>query len=149
MKRFVTRCTAVLAMASVLTACGYLKSGRWEDDPGNWSRAFGGAKPANVDVVHSYCWRSPHFTYEGGYFFALRDRGGFRAELFSRNKLTVVAPGQESASRVALFGNVPKWFAPKAADRYEVWRFAEEPRGNFVIFIDTDDGMLYLADYQV
>jgi hypothetical protein len=46
----------------LVTGCGYLKSGTWEDDPANWERAFRSAKPEDVAVVHSRCWRSPHWS---------------------------------------------------------------------------------------
>jgi hypothetical protein len=139
----------VLVVAVLLTACGYVRSGQWEDAPENWSRAFGSSKSRGAEIVHSYYWRAPHFTYEAGYFFAIRDAGGFKTELFSRNKLRMVSEEQAARARETLFGTVPSWFVPKEPHRYEVWVFEDEPRSNFRVFVDKDDGTLFLADYQV
>jgi hypothetical protein len=89
-------------LALVVAACGYVRSGRWTDAPENWSRAFGSSKPSSAEVLHSYYWRAPHFTYEAGYFFAVRDLGGFRAELFSRNKLRPVPENERAGAREGL-----------------------------------------------
>ncbi len=55
------RLIAILA-AIFLTGCH--ESGTWKDDKRNWQRIFRVAKPDDITVVHSWFWRSPHFTYE-------------------------------------------------------------------------------------
>jgi hypothetical protein len=44
--------------------CGYFRSGTWVDDPKNYARAWGYSKPDEIDLVHSWYRRSPHFTRE-------------------------------------------------------------------------------------
>lgn len=132
-------CVVVLALCS---GCGYLRAGKWEDDPRNWGRAFKSEKPPGVTVVHSLYWRAPHWTWEGGYLFQIEPNPAFKAELFSRNRL-------ERASTVPLFLEKPAWFAPKPPTAYEVWCYADEPRGHFRVLIDLETGSLFLCDYQV
>ena len=60
-----------LPVAIVIAGCGYFMAGTWEDDPGNWGRAFESTKPPDVAVVHSKYWRSAHWTYEFEYFFEI------------------------------------------------------------------------------
>ncbi len=140
---------ALLLAVWLFSACGYVRSGQWEDDPGNWGRAFGSNRPAGAEVLHSFYWRAPHFTYEAGYFFAIRDAGGFKAELFSRNRLLQLPADAAATAREGFFGRIPKWFVPGPAARYEVWMYADQPRGNFRVFVDKNDGTVFLADYQV
>jgi hypothetical protein len=142
-----SRGAAVLAL--LFAGCGYLRSGSWSDDPDNWGRVFGSSKPPGVEVLHSFYWRSPHFTYEAGYFFAMRDTAGLRNELFSRNRLLRLPPEPAARARGECFGSIPEWFVPKSADRYEVWVYQDEPRGNFRLFVDREDGTLFLSDHQV
>ena len=63
----------------ILAACGPVKFGNWTDDPDNWGRAFQSSKPDDVEVVHSYYYRSPHFTYEFSYYFHIRANRALRA----------------------------------------------------------------------
>ena len=136
--------TAALAVSS----CGYLKSGTWEDDPGNWSRAFGSEKPPYVEVVHSRYWRAPHFTFEGSYFFEIRDPSGeFRKELFSRNPLAKRQRGQVSDAKGA--PGAPAWFLPRPPEEYEVWGYRDPPIGNFRVIVDLKTGAIFLSDYQL
>ena len=129
--------------------CGYLHSGTWEDDPGNWKRAFRSEKPAQYVVLHSRYWRAPHFTYEFQYFFEIQANPAFKRELFSRNKLVLLPPDQVAEAKRDPFGHAPAWFCPKAADRYEAWVYEERPRGNFKILVDKETETLYLTDFQV
>jgi hypothetical protein len=48
----------------VLTGCG----GTWVDDKRNFDRVFGFGKIPDVQVVHSYYWKSPHWSTEYQYF---------------------------------------------------------------------------------
>lgn len=121
--------------------CGYLSSGRWVDDPENWSRAFHTKKPADVVVVHSYYWRSPHWSWEGGYYFEIAPNPEFLRELLSQNRLQAVetAPTFEA----------PEWFAPKPLSAYRIWAYEDEPRGNFRVLVDQETGTVFLSDHQV
>jgi hypothetical protein len=48
-----------------------------------------------------------------------------------------------------LFDEPPRWFAPKAVDKYEVWVYQDHPESNFRVFIDKETGNLFLTDYQI
>jgi hypothetical protein len=80
--------TAVLLLLALFSVnCGYVMAGKWEDDPANWKRAFHFTKPPEVTVVHSLYWRSPHWSYEAGYFFEVAPNAGVEKQLFTQNKL--------------------------------------------------------------
>lgn len=132
----------ILVIAVCQLGCGYLQSGTWEDDPKNWSRAFRSTKPEDVVVLHSRYFRSPHFTFEFEYYFEIQQNGPLRRQLFTMNKLV-------RAGTIVAFDNAPAWFAPKAADAYDIWKYADEPDSNFRVVIDKSNGNMFLTDYQL
>ena len=142
---------AIFCLALVLgpVGCGVFSSGTWEDDPGNWERAFRSKKPDDVVVLHSKYWRSPHWTYEFQYFFEVQRNGEFQKRLFTHNPLVRLQGGDAVRAKRDFFGEAPDWFAPKPIDEYEIWVYADEPRGNFRLFVDKRTGHLFLTDYSV
>ena len=138
-----------LGLLLSLNGCGYFTSGTWENDPDNWGRAFQSKKPDDVVVLHSKYWRSPHWTYEFQYFFEIEHNDKLRERLFTQNKL-IELEGKDAAEAKDKFSSeFPKWFAPKPASKYEIWVYADDPTGNFEIFIDKETGNLFLTDRQV
>lgn len=69
--------------ATLVSGCH--RSGVWQDDPANWRRAFGTGQPSDAVVVHSFYWRSPHWTFEFEYFFHIRANDRLRARLLEAN----------------------------------------------------------------
>lgn len=135
-------------MALVLLA-GCFSSGSWEDDPGNWERAFQQAKPDNVEVVHSHYWRSAHWTYEFAYSFQIKPSKGLEEKLLSDKGLKQVKPDDADFTRIHDFwGDKPKWFLPKPLDKYEIWIWKENSQ-RFRLFIDRETRELFLTDWQV
>jgi hypothetical protein len=139
----------VLILAAILTACGYLQSGRWEDDERNWERAFRTSKPEDVVVVHSQYWRSPHWTYEAGYAFEIRANPEFRERYLMNNRLRRITLHHLPDARTLCFAGCPTWFAPGSLDRYEVWGLADDQDSKFRALIDKISGTIFLVDYQV
>ena len=140
----------IVAMAALATAaCGYVRSGTWDDVPENWHRAFGTTKPADVVVVHSRYWRAPHWTYEAGYLFEIQPHAALRAQLFSRNRLRKLQDAEAAAATRPCFAECPSWFAPKPLTEYEIWTYADDASSNFRLLIDKQTGHIFLADYQV
>ena len=139
----------IIAVALAIAACGYVRSGTWDDDQKNWNRAFGTPKPADVVVVHSRYWRAPHWTYEAGYLFELQPNAALRAQIFSQNRLRQLQDAEAAAATRPCFGECPAWFAPKPFTEYEIRVYADDPTGNFRLLIDRQTGHLFLADYQV
>jgi hypothetical protein len=144
------RTESILCLALLLCplGCGYFSSGTWEDDPANWERAFRSGKPDDVVVLHSKYWRSPHFTYEFQYFFAIQRNDELQKQLFAENELVRLETADAMRAK-DFFGEAPEWFAPKSVDAYEVWAYADEPKGNFRVLVDKQTGNLFLTDYQV
>jgi hypothetical protein len=146
MKRGVIVC---LALVFFPLGCGYFEWGTWEDDSDNWERAFGTSKPDDVVVMHSKYWRSAHWTYECEYFFEIQRNEEFRKQLFGENELVRLEEPDAIRAKGDCFGEVPEWFAPKPGQEYEVWQYADEPKGHFRLFVDKQTGNLFLTDYQI
>jgi hypothetical protein len=139
---------AVLIAVST-TGCGYVKAGTWDDDPGNWSRAFQVAKPPEVRVLHSRYWRSAHWTYECEYFFEIAPDPRVEALLFGKNKMRRASGAEALKIKANVFGAPPPWFAPRKAVEYEVWVYERRPDSNFKVLIDKTSRVMFWADYQV
>jgi hypothetical protein len=130
-------------------ACGYVRSGSWDDDPGNWHKAFRSTKPDDVVVVHSRYWRNPHWSYEAGYTFELAPNAKLREQLFAQNRLVKLEGRAAAEAKELCFQECPAWFAPKSIENYDVWTYADEPNSNFRVLIDKTTGAMFLTDYQV
>ena len=142
---------AVLMIAVLLAGCGYVRSGKWEDDSGNWGRALQSAQPNDVVVVHSLYWRAPHWSYEAGYLFEIQPNETLRKQLFSENKLRQLQTSDIhlDARPRPCFGKCPAWFAPKAIENYEIWEYADDQNSKFRVLIEKSTGRIFFGDYQV
>jgi hypothetical protein len=143
-RRWCLSCGLILA-----AGCGYFQSGTWEDDPANWQKAFRTAKPDDVVVVHSRYWRSPHWSYEAGYVFEIAANAALRQQLFTQNRLAQLDGSAATEAKRRCVPECPAWFAPKPLDEYEVWMYADEPKGNFRVLIDRKTGTIFLTDFQI
>src|SRR5713101_7768753 len=81
------RCSILLPLLLLLMACG----GTWVDDSGNVKRVFGFSQPDGVKVLHSYYWKSPHWTVEYNYFIALQPSQNFMVGLTAPQIVTAAA----------------------------------------------------------
>jgi hypothetical protein len=141
----------VLTLLPLFSGCH--QSGTWENDAKNWERAFGQEPPKGVEIVHSWLWRSPHFTLECEYFFQLRSNRAFAKQAIETGRLEnmSVDPNSDQEEREQLlrfFHDKPSWFIPKPIERYEIWR-GKPPAENFRLFLDQDDGSIFLTDFTV
>jgi hypothetical protein len=139
---------AILVLIVLTVGCGYVLSGKWEDDPKNWGRAFHSVKPDNVVVVHSEYWRSPHWTYEAGYAFEIQANQKLHDQLFKENQLSRV-PTEHLRDAHSLCFACPAWFAPEPIDRYEIWAYSNEPNSHFRVLVDQRTGNIFVTDYQI
>jgi hypothetical protein len=110
----------LVGLAMLGAGCGYFSNGTWEDDPKNFKRAWGVPKPADVQMVHSWYWRSPHWTREEAYFFEFRKHDAFFQGFVSANSLERVFPTPTDLLQRFTFAP-PAWFLPKPLDAYETW----------------------------
>jgi len=124
-----------------LASCG----GTWVDDAGNFKRVFGFSKPTDVRVVHSYYWKSPHWSVEYRYFIALQASSKFAAGLTSPELVTAIA--FDRAVLDACGTERPPWFLPKPLGEYEV--LIPNAAGEYRIFRDKADGALFLCDQRL
>ena len=131
----------LILCAMLLVSCG---GGTWEDNAGNWSRAFNGqALPENVVVTHSKYVRSPHFTYEADYYFELKAPQTFL-------DAWLVGCVAESPSNLNL-GSIrgrPSWFLPKPLENYDMWIVEAKPYSNFRLFRDKETGVIFAKDSE-
>ncbi len=88
----------ILTIFTLLTAlllAGCHESGTWKDDARNWKRVFRVAKPSDITVVHSWFWRSPHFTYEYEYYLQVQKHEDLQRRLLTMNPMVEVTDEQE------------------------------------------------------
>lgn len=137
-----------LSIILSLIGCGYVSSGIWEDDPGNWERVFRSAPPDSLIVIHSKYWRSPHWSYEFGYYFQIAANHELMSQLFAQNELMRLKGEEAGAAINDILDAPPEWFLPKEINAYEVWVQVKNTESNFLLFVDIHTGDLYLADYQ-
>jgi len=140
--------TSSITLGLLLCLLG-CSSGTWENDSGNWERAFQTQKPDDVTVLHSKYWRSPHWSYEFEYFFEIEQNDKLKEQLFTQNKLVKLKGKAAEEAKKKSFGESPKWFAPEAVDNYEVWVYKDDTGSNFRVFVEKSTGNLFLTDYQV
>ena len=117
--------SVLLCSMLLATACGYFMAGTWEDDPGNWKRAFETAKPADVVIPHSWYWRRSSWNYwnpKEVYFFQFRWNERLFEQLTSRHAMNLV---EQREARPPLGQKYcvdkPGWFPPESATGYETW----------------------------
>jgi len=139
---------ALAAVAAAVLAVGCGRGGTWTDDPANFERAWGVAKPAEVDLVRSWYWRSPHWTREEAYFFHLRAADGFAEEFSEANGLVAGETMTGSAiSGLSWSFDRPEWFAPRADATYESWDDAQG--GDRRVFRNADTGDVFVYACQL
>lgn len=119
--------------------------GTWVDDQGNFKRIFGFDKPGDVQIQHSYYWKSPHWSTEYRYYIALRGSAKFANELTAAQLMNPANP--DSGAPGVCGGNPPRWFLPKPFIRYKMWM--PKNSGKYRVFQDKDDGTIYVCDEQL
>ena len=133
---------ASLMLFVLLTSC---TSGTWTDDPGNFKRIFDFSKPDDVKVLHSYYWKSPHWTVEYAYFIVLQPSQKFTSGLTDPRIVTVVK--SDEALLDSCDGKRPAWFLPKPITNYDAW--LSKAGGGYRLFRDKTDGTLFLCDERL
>jgi hypothetical protein len=144
---------SVLALPSLLLLlCGLfvvqtlVSSGTWHDDPGNWRRVFGSQRPESVEVLRSHYWKSSHWTYEAAYCFKLR---------VTDECLKTMKQGlRQRESNIVDYRywmDAPDWFPKNGTEVDEIWYDDSEPEGfnHSIMILDTNNQVVYLADWQV
>jgi hypothetical protein len=124
------RTAIVILSAVILTSCS---AGEWSDDPGNFKRAWGQNPPADVRVLHSWYWRSSHFTREEILFFQVAQNPHFRDAFIAANNMIPV----DASALTSTCRTVPSWFAPGFRNEYSAWAVRtnrpEDPYGAFLL----------------
>jgi hypothetical protein len=141
------RGSLLVLVAALLVGCH--ESGTWKDDDGSWKRIFRVPKPADITVVHSWFWRSPHFTYEYEYYIQVQKQADLQKRLLTMNPMKQLSQDGELGVAAAWPQNRPTWFVPKPITHYEVWVYSNAPNSNFRLLIDRETGDLFLSDYQL
>jgi hypothetical protein len=129
-------CLALL----VLTGCG----GTWIDDDRNFNRVFDFDKPNDVGMVHSYYWKSSHWSTEYRYFIALRAPLKFVEGLTDTRLMTPATPNDEMLSSC---GEKPQWFLPRPLNNYQAW--IPKSDDGYRLFWDKADSTLFVCDQRL
>ena len=113
------RAVGALLLGLALAAC--TRSGTWVDDPGNYERAFGQAPPKELQIRHSWYWRSPHFTREEAYYFQFGRHDQVMRGFIAANGLQPLANATSLILSDHSCFSRPAWFAPKPMGAYKAW----------------------------
>ena len=133
----------IFALCAVLALAGC--GGTWIDDPGNFKRVFDFEKPPEVMVIHSYYWKSPHWTVEYRYYIALKGPRKFGDGLTDPSLMT---PTIADESKVDSCGDQkPEWFLPKPLSQYDAWIPKTDDR--YRVFRDKGDGTVFVCDQRL
>jgi hypothetical protein len=135
------RLLIAIAGLALLGGCG----GTWVEDAGNFKRIFGFDMPTDVQVLHSYYWKSSHWSTEYRYYIAMRSSSKFTAGLTSAKLMTPAVP--EESALEACGGSPPQWFVSKPPSRYEMW--VPKNSAAYRVFRDKDDSTIYVCDEQL
>jgi len=138
-----TKAAAVPAIFLLLfpLACG----GAWVDDPRNFKRVFDFDQPPDVKVIHSYYWKSPHWTVEYRYYIALQGPRKFVDGLTDPSLMTSAVPDQKTIDSCG--DSKPDWFLPKSLSSYQTW--IPKADAGYRVFLDKEDGTLFVCDQRL
>ena len=138
----------LILLLALLTACA--PAGEWTDDPRNFVRAWGTPCPAGVVVLHSWYWRSWHFTREEVLFFQFGASETFRDHFIQSNAFVPVDPA--SISSGGYCRPTPSWFLPGPPSRYRAWSVPPHPSREGsppLIAEDLNTGVLFVYACQI
>jgi hypothetical protein len=133
-----------ILLLMTFTSCGYFSSGKWEDDNKNWTRAYKHPLPDTIDLVHSWYWRSPHWSLEQAMYFEIKHNESIKENFIKYQD--VVRLDLKDTININFFGQKPIWFITKPFKDYLIWK---SNLGNFLLFLDNENGDLYWTDYQL
>ncbi|HEY1528523.1 MAG TPA: hypothetical protein VGH51_20035 [Candidatus Angelobacter sp.] len=127
----------------LLTGCW----GEWVDDKENFKRVFDFEKPAEVQVIHSYYWKSPHWTVEYRYYMEIDASQGFfdkltASQVMDSSTAQIAAQAPCSTNR-----EKPSWFLPKPLNEYLAW--IPKTKSDYRIFRDKADGRVFVCDMRL
>jgi hypothetical protein len=124
----------------IMAGCG----GTWIDDERNFKRVFNFDKPPDVSIVHSYYWKSSHWSNEYRYFIALRAPVRFVEGLTDATLMTARIPDEEM---VASCGDKPQWFLPDSLANYQGW--IPKTTNRYRVSRNKADGTLFVCDQRL
>lgn len=120
-------------------------AGRWEDDNGNWERAFDAQPSPGINIVHSFYWRSAHFTVEHEYFFQLEYGEELEASFFRGGDLVKMEPSEYE--NIQFFLEKPKWFVPDEYANYDIWK--SNYYETYYLFIDKEKKRIFFTQFVI
>ena len=127
-----------------LVGCGYFSSGKWEDDPNNWKRAWGYSKPSEIVMIHSWYCRSPHWTREEVYFFQFKWHKELFQQLVDRNDMHLCTDSGKNIQESTFCVDKPVWFIPKPESAYDIWKGS-----NCLLFKEKSNNEIFLYACQL
>ena len=136
------------ALLAVLSLAACHRSGTWVDDPRNFQRAWGQPAPSDLQIRHSWYWRSAHFTREEAYYFQFARHDALMRGFIAENKLQPVAdPTSVTVSDYSCFSR-PPWFVPKPMAAYNAW-VTPPSASPALILEDRATGDLFISACQI
>lgn len=125
-----------LTLCLLLSACGPFSCGEWENDKGNWDRAFWPTYPLikeDITIVNSWVKRPSLNIHQYAYFFELILNPVLVDELNLKYYRKL-----ENFTETDLVNNIyqpaPQWFLPKDLNAYDIY----ESRADQKLYIFKD-----------
>ncbi len=100
-------------------------------------------------MIHSWVWRSAHWTLEYQYFFEIEATDEIAQSLINRDDLQKLG-NPESLDESLYFYQKPEWFAPKPLAEYDIYVYSEgtsEASGHFILLVDHETRHIFIGDY--
>ena len=96
-------------------------------------------------MIHSYYWKSKHWSTEYRYFIALRAPLKFADGLIDLRLMTPVTPDETVVNSCG--EQKPTWFLPSSLTNYEAWIPKNDTR--YRVFRDKTDSTLFVCDERL
>ena len=126
----------IAILLTICNGCGYVSSGEWTDDNGNWDRAFGEPVPDGVTVDNSWYMRTAHWTAEYAWFFKLRLDANKRQLAESDADFEKLQSEDAVRAVQQTYSDRPTWFPMDDLDRYDVYQSKSRP--DFLMLLERD-----------
>lgn len=137
----------IVILLTISNGCGYVASGKWTDDKGNWVRAFGVPVPDGVTVDNSWYMRTAHFTAEYAWFFKLQLDPKTRQLVESNDDCKKLNSEEAVRAVKQTYSDRPTWFPMDDLDRYDVYQSKSQP--NFLMLLERDGVHSYWTSWQL
>lgn len=125
----------------LFSSCG----GTYENDDIVWEKAFNEEKPDEINLSHSYFWKSSHWTYECIIYMEIGYNQKWLLSKIKEYKMDATLDFTKAG--IGLFDERPHWFAPKTEENYILFKSKVSPE--LMILLDKKTNVMYFTYTQL